>query len=375
MMERNIKMEKNMRVGNIVFSPKNNYLSQEEMAANLSKTIKARVTIKPDYNLERTIKAVPNKIYEKYCEPEKTEEQLSIEENLKKTIQPSDESMLSKLVKLIPDYNLKNSNPNYIEKNKKDNKTNNSMGELFNSIVENNPLIELVDEYEAMVENDIPVELPSEKEIVEQLSYNTTNNIVKTLGYFPINSGSMIEGSVFTSNNDITIGHDLVYRPEKHYNIPPTNNHNIPPTNPYPYPFYMNPTYVDMSSSVQPYPKIPSVLDTTQSILDTLPKYHSATEHTPSETKKYKYNEDNVLNNVKKYIDEIYLGHHYKSDDDIECFDAWIALGSASSTFRDTALKYLWRYGNKDGNNQKDLVKAIHYIMLLIYNDHYKNKQ
>ena len=30
------------------------------------------------------------------------------------------------------------------------------------------------------------------------------------------------------------------------------------------------------------------------------------------------------------------------------------------------AIKYLMRYGKKQGKNQKDLIKAIHYIVLLI---------
>ena len=30
------------------------------------------------------------------------------------------------------------------------------------------------------------------------------------------------------------------------------------------------------------------------------------------------------------------------------------------------AIKYLCRYGKKDGKNRKDLLKAIHYIVLLM---------
>lgn len=87
----------------------------------------------------------------------------------------------------------------------------------------------------------------------------------------------------------------------------------------------------------------------------------------------YKYKEDKIINDFRAHIDKTY-SQHYKTDEDqeLQCFDAWIALGNASTTFRDTAIKYLWRYGKKNGNNKDDLNKAFHYIMMLMYVDHYK---
>jgi hypothetical protein len=84
----------------------------------------------------------------------------------------------------------------------------------------------------------------------------------------------------------------------------------------------------------------------------------------------YKYNEDQIIHDFKAYIDKTY-GEHYKAGD-IECFDAWIAFGDATSTFKNTALKYIWRYGKKNGNNRADLMKALHYVLLCLHNDHYK---
>ena len=90
---------------------------------------------------------------------------------------------------------------------------------------------------------------------------------------------------------------------------------------------------------------------------------------------KYKYEEGLILHDFLTYIDETY-GEHYKTSDNIECFDAWIALGDATTTFRDTAMKYLWRAGKKGSSEdeKKDLMKAMHYIVLMVYNDHYKQK-
>ena len=79
---------------------------------------------------------------------------------------------------------------------------------------------------------------------------------------------------------------------------------------------------------------------------------------------KFKYNEDEMLNDVIDYIRTTYKGH-YVGKEDIQTTDVWHTLGSAATTTRDTAIKYLMRYGKKGGYNKKDLYKAIHYIVLL----------
>jgi hypothetical protein len=94
------------------------------------------------------------------------------------------------------------------------------------------------------------------------------------------------------------------------------------------------------------------------------------TPHSP-----FKYNEEKIIDDLYEYLKSTY-GEHYTTDseDSIQCFDAWIAMGDATPTFRNTAIKYLWRYGKKNGNNKKDLMKALHYIVLCLHNDHYKGK-
>lgn len=109
----------------------------------------------------------------------------------------------------------------------------------------------------------------------------------------------------------------------------------------------------------------PDPLDTSEYTL----KHYQSHDNTPRI--EYKYSEDEIIEDLSDYVNQTY-GEHYKGKDEIECFDAWIALGTASGTFRDTAMKYLWRYGKKNGNNKDDLMKAMHYIMLLLYNEHYK---
>jgi hypothetical protein len=127
-----------------------------------------------------------------------------------------------------------------------------------------------------------------------------------------------------------------------------------------------------LSFALNPKPEI--ISDT---ILDQLPKPSNIFEQddpilsTIGKTN-YKYAEDRILSEFQEIVDKTYSGHYKTENGNVDCFDAWISLGDATTTFRDTAIKYLWRYGKKEGNNRQDLYKAMHYIMLCIYNDHYK---
>lgn len=80
----------------------------------------------------------------------------------------------------------------------------------------------------------------------------------------------------------------------------------------------------------------------------------------------YKYNEDVSLKKITDYVNSTY-GQHYVGNGDVQTVDFWESLGSLETTARDTAIKYLARYGKKGGKNEKDLLKAIHYIILMMY--------
>jgi hypothetical protein len=81
----------------------------------------------------------------------------------------------------------------------------------------------------------------------------------------------------------------------------------------------------------------------------------------------YKYGEDQYLKMITEYVDGTY-GEHYVAKD-IQVIDIWQSIGSLETTARDTAIKYLMRYGKKNGRNRKDLLKAIHYIILMMYSE------
>ena len=88
----------------------------------------------------------------------------------------------------------------------------------------------------------------------------------------------------------------------------------------------------------------------------------------------YKYAEDKILLALKRRIDATYQAHYALDDSDLQCWDTWLALGGVTETARNIAIKYLWRYGQKNGSDPEDLFKAIHFIMLALYNDHYKKE-
>ena len=76
-----------------------------------------------------------------------------------------------------------------------------------------------------------------------------------------------------------------------------------------------------------------------------------------NKTISYKYSEDKILAELKTYLDSTYSEHYMTEDKGIECFDVWIALGDSVPTFRNTAIKYLWRYGKSIVGNHDDFVR------------------
>lgn len=81
-----------------------------------------------------------------------------------------------------------------------------------------------------------------------------------------------------------------------------------------------------------------------------------------------RYGEDLFLQQALDYIKGTY-GEHYANPEaqGFQLFDLWDSQGSLLTTARDTAQKYLTRFGKKKGFNKKDLFKAIHYIILMNY--------
>lgn len=86
---------------------------------------------------------------------------------------------------------------------------------------------------------------------------------------------------------------------------------------------------------------------------------------------KFERNEDKLLEELKQYIASTY-SQHYVTDGQLQTIDIWESLGIAEDVCKGTAIKYLMRYGKKNGKNKADLLKAMHYIILMI---HYSNNR
>ena len=99
------------------------------------------------------------------------------------------------------------------------------------------------------------------------------------------------------------------------------------------------------------------------------------TEEKPMTAHYFKYHEEEILKDIEEYVSRTYQGHYTgKSHEyrNVQTLDLMAAKELASGFCQANILKYGSRYGNKDGKNTKDLMKVIHYAMLLLHFDgHY----
>jgi len=92
----------------------------------------------------------------------------------------------------------------------------------------------------------------------------------------------------------------------------------------------------------------------------------------------WKYNEDKILKEIRDYVTSTYNGHYCGDQDgyaDIQTIDLMAAKKLATGFCQANILKYGSRYGDKDGRNKRDLLKVIHYAMLLLHFDGHYTRQ
>lgn len=81
----------------------------------------------------------------------------------------------------------------------------------------------------------------------------------------------------------------------------------------------------------------------------------------------FKYREDETIKELNNYISGTYNNHYANEKDTVQVLDLIAGLGDAESFCRSNAIKYLSRFGRKSGKNKTDLLKALHYCILLYY--------
>ena len=103
---------------------------------------------------------------------------------------------------------------------------------------------------------------------------------------------------------------------------------------------------------------------------DPYPTLGSADEYfKPQPNLKYKsqkYGEDKGIADLKDYVSSTYQGHYTNDNSDVQTLDLIHSVGDAESFCRSNALKYLSRY-DKKGTAKRDILKAMHYCLLLYY--------
>tara|TARA_R100000742_G_C4220032_1_gene44041 strand:- start:201 stop:488 length:288 start_codon:yes stop_codon:yes gene_type:complete len=84
--------------------------------------------------------------------------------------------------------------------------------------------------------------------------------------------------------------------------------------------------------------------------------------------KDYKFNEDKALEFIKEYIDKTYEQHYASGNIQATefIFDSQHGTGFCIGNI----IKYAQRYGKKNGQNPDDLLKIIHYAVMLYGTEH-----
>ena len=79
-----------------------------------------------------------------------------------------------------------------------------------------------------------------------------------------------------------------------------------------------------------------------------------------------KYEEDKSIKDLKDYVSSTYSGHYTTKGSNVQTLDLIESVGDAESFCRSNAIKYLSRY-DKKGQAKRDILKAMHYCLLLYY--------
>ena len=98
-------------------------------------------------------------------------------------------------------------------------------------------------------------------------------------------------------------------------------------------------------------------------------------DYEPQRNHNFKYHEDEILKDIHEYVSRTYQGHYTGTKHEfrkVQTIDLMAARDIASDFCQANILKYGSRYGSKNGKNKTDLLKVIHYAMLLLHFDgHY----
>lgn len=81
----------------------------------------------------------------------------------------------------------------------------------------------------------------------------------------------------------------------------------------------------------------------------------------------WKYQEDKTLKELEEYLKSTYNSHYTSDSSKTQTLDLIESIGDAEPFSRSNAIKYLSRFGRKNGKSKLDLLKAMHYCILLYH--------
>ena len=79
----------------------------------------------------------------------------------------------------------------------------------------------------------------------------------------------------------------------------------------------------------------------------------------------YKFDEDGALDELREYIDSTYSGHY--ATDKYQATDIIIDSGFGEGFCMGNIIKYGKRYGRKNGKNREDIMKILHYGIIMLH--------
>ena len=85
----------------------------------------------------------------------------------------------------------------------------------------------------------------------------------------------------------------------------------------------------------------------------------------------YKYSEDTVIAEIQQYIDSTYNLHY--SQNKVQATEFIIDSGHGVGFTVGNIMKYAQRYGKKNGFNRDDILKIMHYAVMLLHVHDTKN--
>lgn len=87
----------------------------------------------------------------------------------------------------------------------------------------------------------------------------------------------------------------------------------------------------------------------------------------------YKFNEGQLIMDLREYVNSTYRAHY--SQNKFQATEFILDCGHGEGFALGNVLKYVQRYGRKNGYNRDDLMKVLHYALIALHNHDLNNEE